>query len=263
MGGRLAVGHKPLELVTKVRILPSQLNMISIVIPAFNEEDNIIHCLNAFLKQTTKRQFEIILVDNASTDRTFEIAKQFANKLNINVISDPIKGRGHARYTGFKNALGNIILSSDADTIVPDEWIEKLASALANNPEIIAVTTPCKIIDCDEKTNRIFNRFQPFVMRIFSFFFGYYWLNGFSFGIRKDAYIKSGGFDLNLNAQEDIDLSFRVSKIGKILFLPNISVIFSGRRFKKGLIKGLWSYLSTFLNWYWGKKKNLQLDDVR
>ena len=74
--------------------------MISIVIPAYNEEDNIRYCLNAFLNQTTKEQFEIILVDNASSDKTSEIAKTFTDKLNVNVLGDPIKGRGHARSLG-------------------------------------------------------------------------------------------------------------------------------------------------------------------
>ena len=238
-------------------------NMISIVIPAYNEEDNIGYCLNAFLNQTAKEQFEIILVDNASSDKTSEIAKTFADKLNVNVLGDPIKGRGHARYTGFKNSSGEIILSSDADTIVPNDWIEKLSSALYNNPEVVAVTTTCRIIDCDEKTNKRFNYFQPLAMKIYRFLFGYYWLSGFSFGIKKEAYIKSGGFNPNLNAQEDIDLSLKVSKIGKIIFLPDVSVIFSGRRFKAGLLRGLWSYLNSFLNWYFKKGQNAQLNDLR
>ena len=236
--------------------------MISVIIPAYNEEDNIAHCLDAFLGQTTKRDFEIVLVNNASTDKTAEIAERYKDKFNLNVVFDPIKGRGHARYVGFNNAKGEIIISSDSDAVVPENWIEELASALDREGSAVAVTGTCKIIDCDEKTNRRFNYFQPFVMKAYRLVFGYYWLNGFSFGIRKEAYIESGGFDSNLNAQEDIDLSFKVSRIGRIIFLPNVPIVFSGRRFKDGLVRGLLSYLKSFFS-YWRGKKDVQLDDPR
>jgi len=237
--------------------------MISVVIPAYNEEDNIAYCLDAFLRQTTKRDFEVILVNNASTDRTAEIAHKYSDKLNLNVILDLTKGRGHARYVGFNNAKGEVILSSDSDTVVPDNWIETLASILDNNLNAVAVTGTCKVIDLDLKTNKRFNQLQPLSMRIYKIMRHHYWLTGSNFAIRRDAYLKSGGFNPRLNVQEDIDLSLRVSKVGRILFLPNIPVISSGRRFKKGLVKGLLQYGKTFLGLYRRNGEEVSLDDPR
>ena len=237
--------------------------MISIVIPAYNEEKNIARCLDAFLHQTTTRPFEVILVNNASTDRTVAIAESYVGKLTLTIINDSVKGRGHARSFGFARARGDIILSSDSDAVVPEDWIERLASALEAHPEVVAVTGTCMIDDCDEKTNRRFNRTQPWMMKGYRVLFGHYWLSGFSFGIRKEAYAASGGFDPDLNAQEDIDLSAKVARIGKILFIPDVPVLFSGRRFKGGLLKGLVPYVRSFMHWYREKKGHSHLEDVR
>ena len=109
----------------------------------------------------------------------------------------------------------------------------------------------------------LFNFLQPLSIRLYKFIFGHYWLSGFSFAIYKDIYKKSGGFNSKLNIQEDIELSFRVSKIGKIKFISNIPVIFSGRRFQKGLIKGLFSYISTFVSHFLFKRDDIVLSDIR
>ena len=100
--------------------------MISVVIPAYNEEENITKSLGAFLGQTTKLSYEIILVDNASTDKTVEIAAKYVGKLPLKIIKENKKGRGPARRAGFTKAKGDIIFSTDADAQVPPDWIEKL-----------------------------------------------------------------------------------------------------------------------------------------
>lgn len=235
--------------------------MISVVIPAFNEELTIPNCLVAFVNQNTEEMFEVIVVDNCSTDKTAEVALAFKNRLNLKVIFEKKKGRGAARAKGFKSARGEIIFSTDADTVAPSNWIEKFTGKLDKNTG--AVTGTCKINDCGVITNVLFNLFQPISMRIYSLFFGHYWLSGFSFAIYKDIYEKSGGFNENLNGQEDIDLSFKVSKISKIEFISNLPVIFSGRRFKNGLLKGLFPYVKTFISVFINKKEDSILSDLR
>ena len=91
--------------------------MISLVIPAFNEEKLIKRCLDTFVNQKTTQNFEVILVNNNSTDKTLDIAKTFQNKLNLKLIL----GRGAARKKEFEEASGEIILSSDSDTIIPSD----------------------------------------------------------------------------------------------------------------------------------------------
>jgi len=236
--------------------------LVSVVIPCYNEEKVIAACLTALVSQKTSHSFEVIVVNNNSTDQTVEIIKKFQDKLDIKIVQQKKKGRGFARRMGFQHARGDIILSTDADTIVPSDWIETLVSNLLQE-KIIAVTGSSKIVDCGWVTNTVINFIQPMTMRFYRIFFGHYWLSGFSFGIHKNIYNKSGGFNESINGLEDIDLSFKVNKIGIIKFIPNISVIFSGRRFLKGLLKGLFSYIRLFVVYLFFRKKQILLSDIR
>jgi len=236
--------------------------MISVVIPAYNEEKNIKNCLCSLADQQTDKKFRVIVVDNNSTDKTGQIAKSFSKILDITVIFEKQKGRGAARKAGFDHASGEIIFSTDADTILPADWIEKLYNGLVRSKGI-AITGTCKIIDCGAVKNKVFNVMQPFLTKAYKCVFGHYWLAGFSFAIYKNAYKESGGFDPKLVVQEDIDLSFKVSKIGKIILFDEVPVIFSGRRFKHGLIRGAIPYFSTFLKCFFLKKTDISMSDPR
>ena len=235
--------------------------MVSIVIPAYNEEKNIGKCLEAFLRQKTKHKFEIILVDNNSRDRTIEIASQFKKKLHIKIIHEMQKGRGAARKKGFNQAKGEIILSTDADTIVPLDWIEKLTLPFKDE-KIIAVTGTAKIDDCSQFINSLYNQSQPLLMKGYKTIFGYYWLHGFNFAIRKSTYKRSKGFNKKLNGQEDLDLGYKIKNYGKVKLAEEITVQSSGRRFKKHPMKGAFMYLKSFSE-YWLKQNSVYLSDIR
>lgn len=235
---------------------------VSIVIPVFNEAKYIENSLFSLLKseQKTDINYEIILVDNNSSDRTVKLAEKFKTGMDLRIIHEARQGRGAARARGFAEAKGKIILSADADTIFYRGWIETLTSAIKGNTA--AVTTSCKIDDCSPLKNMIVNFFQPILMVGYRLFLGHYWLSGFSFGILKSVYKASGGFDVVLQSMEDVDLSFRVAKLGKIKFI-NKPVTFSGRRFKKGLLTGLFEYIYLFFKAFIFKKKNVYLDNPR
>lgn len=236
--------------------------MISVVIPAYNEEKYIGKCLNFLVKQKTKQKFEVIVVNNNSTDSTGREIKKYLGNLNLKIVFEKNKGRGTARKAGFKKAKGDLIFSTDADTIVPENWLDKMATYFKDK-KVIAVTGTCKINDCSKATNALFNFCQPKTMVLYRIIFKHYWLSGFNFAIRKSAYIKSGGFNSKVNALEDIELGFRVKKLGKIVFVNNLPVLFSGRRFRSGIIKGSLSYIKNFINYFLLKKQNMVLKDVR
>ena len=227
--------------------------MISIVIPAYNEAKWIGSCLKVLTQQTALESFEVIVVDNNSTDTTGEEAKKFAKLLRLRLITEKQPGRGIARAAGFAAARGEIILSTDADAIVPPDWIETLYEEL-KNPNIGAVTGTCNIADSSLVKNALFNWIQPTAMFVFRLVFGFYWLSGFSFGIKKSIYERAGGFVKDLQTQEDIALSFAVRKLTYIR-LVNLPVLVSGRRFKQGLLKGFMPYLTTFIDYFLLKKR--------
>lgn len=236
--------------------------MISVVVPAYNEEKEITRCLESLARQKTGREFEVIVVDNASTDATAKAAKIFLDKLSLTIIFEKQKGRGAARAAGFKAARGEIILSTDADTIVPPDWVESLTSGLIQSGAA-AVAGSMTVIDCGKIAAAVFNLVQPLTARVYRLLFGHYWPGGYNFAIYRDIYRRAGGFDSKLNAMEDTDLGFRVKKIGRIRFLPKVIVEFSGRRFDKRLIPGLIDYVAQFLNYYFGREKGTFLSDVR
>lgn len=173
--------------------------MVSVVIPAYNEEKSLSKCLDALVKQKTQDAFQVILVDNNSTDKTAEIARSYQNKLDIEVIFAKQKGRGLARNIGFQKAQSDIILSTDADTVVPENWISLLTDTLIKNKHIVAVTGSCKFTGCPKLTSAFVNFLQPNAMLFYRLIFGYFWLSGFNFGVKKSAYRKSGGFNPALN----------------------------------------------------------------
>jgi len=127
----------------------------------------------------------------------------------------------------------------------------------------IAVTGGFSIQDLPWHRGLLFTTIQGLSAFVYRIYFGHWWLNGFNFAIYKNIYEKSGGFNPKLNVQEDIDLSFKISKFGHIQRAPNIKVLFSGRRFKSGVLSGLKPYLNTFIRFYWKDRQDVALDDPR
>ena len=233
---------------------------VSIVIPALNEEKYIGECLKSLADQKTRLGYEVVVVDNNSTDNTIKIAAAFKDKLNLKIIHEKIQGRGVARARGFAEAKGEIILSTDADAILYPEWIDTLVNGISGG--VVATTTSCRTLDLGPIRNALFNFVQPQATYLYNFFFGHFWLAGFSFAIKRNVYLKSGGFNPNLQALEDADLAQRVAKLGKIKFIKK-PVTFSGRRFKKGLFGGIFEYIRIFILAYTLKRQPVFMGNPR
>lgn len=234
---------------------------ISVVVPAYNEEDAIKVCLDSLVAQKSKYPFEVVVVDNNSTDKTAKVVRSYADKLNLRLVTEKIKGRGAARARGFEEAKGDIIFSTDADTTLPEKWVERFVDELTE--DYVAVTGTCKIDDNVWYKNAIFNVFQPLSMDMYRIPMRHYWLSGFSFAIWRSAYIKAGKLDPTLNALDDVDLGIRVKNLGKIKFIRDLPVVISGRRFRKNFFWGIISYGKPFMDVAMHKKLNVYMDDIR
>lgn len=111
-------------------------NRVSIIIPVYNEEDAIADCLQAIARQTVK-PYEVIVVDNNSTDQTALIASRYPF---VTLITAKRQGVVHARNRGFNRAKGDIIGRIDADTIIPRSWVKTVQRIFAEDSSVDAVS---------------------------------------------------------------------------------------------------------------------------
>lgn len=235
--------------------------MVSVIIPAFNEEKVIGSTLESLVSQKTKKKFEVIVVDNNSTDKTASVVKSFSKKLNLVLVTEKRKGRGRARYEGFEKAKGDILFTTDADTILPENWIDELSEALKRK-DCAAVTSPCDILEPSQTKRKIFNLSQRTGNTLYKVANGHYWTAGFSFAVTRENYEKVGKLNPHLKALDDIDIGKRLSKIGKIIYLPHVPVYTSNRRYQNGLVRGMVSYIKPFFQVYY-LGKNIDMEDYR
>lgn len=113
--------------------------MLSLVIPAFNEQESIAACLDCIADQTMLLPDEVLVVDNNSTDTTVAIVKSYADRLPIRILSEPRQGVTWARETGFNHAAGDLVGRIDADTRIEADWVETAVGYLSAHRDVDAI----------------------------------------------------------------------------------------------------------------------------
>ena len=108
--------------------------MISVIVPVYNVEQYILPCLESILKQSC-RDFELILVDDGSKDRSISLAKEYLQDRDIvwRIVEKENGGLASARNAGLKDAKGEYISFIDADDAIADDFLERLLYALKEN----------------------------------------------------------------------------------------------------------------------------------
>lgn len=232
---------------------------VSVVIPAFNEEKFLAKTLKSFSSQEFK-DFELIMVDNNSTDKTSEIAEDFGAK----VVHESRQGVGRARQRGFEEAAGKIIATTDADTIVPPNWLLRISQEFNNNEELVAFGGLYNLYSGTMVVRFIVQHIFPLFSIVGRRISGCWSLPGVNLAVRKEAFLKIGGFNSDISLGEDMDLSLRMKKVGKVVLDLRFRVQTSGRRFSRSFFKGAASYVFSGL-WriVFGKQKNALLAPVR
>src|ERR1035437_1434512 len=105
------------------------MKLLSIVVPALNEEKFLPLLLNSLVNQTEKN-FEVIVADGKSADNTAKLANGFRDRLNLRVIEVEKRNVAHQRNTGAKNAAGDYIAFMDADFIVKVDFVDRKSTRL-------------------------------------------------------------------------------------------------------------------------------------
>ncbi len=222
---------------------------VTVLVPAWNEENGIITTLQSLLNSNYKK-IEIIVIDNASTDNTainiLDLIKRHTESIkkdeeNIEVIytREDQKGKGYALNKGVALATGDIIISIDADCFVPAETIRRFVNYFKDD-KVMAAVGNVKI----GNTKSIVEVIQ-YLEFLFSFYFkkcdsllgSIYIIGGAAGAFRKKVFDELGGYSVT-NITEDIDLSFRIQCAGmKIVYADDAIVYTEGATKFKDLIK--------------------------
>ena len=218
--------------------------MISVVVPALNEEALLSQCLISLREQSYK-DFEIIVVAGGN-DRTTAIAQSF----DTIVISQDQKGIAQARQKGFRVAKGKIIASTDADAVLPEDWLQNIHDLFDRHPAAVAIAGHFQLYDGPAFVRfwiRLSLILMPVILKIAPWLWNF---GGANFAVKTEAFNKLGGFDLNRDFGEDVDLCRRLRKYGKVIFVPSLVVLVSGRAFAKDKLglKSLINYLGVLLS---------------
>ena len=222
---------------------------ISIVIPAFNEEKWISGTLEALLLQDYK-DFEVIVVDNNSTDATSRVVSGYPN---VRLLLEKRAGVQYAREAGRLEARGEIIVNLDADCIVTKDWITK-AIKYFDDPQVVAVSGPYDYYDASPFLRVFFTVIQRVVYKTLHFIGSKIFhrggvLTGGNVFIRSSSLKKIGGYNTSIAFYgDDTDTGNRLLTLGKVLYKNDLCVKSSSRRFSRlGLFKVFYKYTINFI----------------
>lgn len=196
---------------------------VSVIIPAYNAEDTLEKCLYSIINQSSNN-YEIIVVDNRSTDRTKDIIKEFHQKKKskkIKYVFESKPGRGATRNTGIKTAEGEIIIMTDSDCIVPKDWIKNIIRPITEGHEDVVMGSEKNMVENFWTTNIQNANWEFFKRNRKGLYISH--IDTKNFAIKANI-LKKYMFDPKLGAVEDFELYLRLKNKYKIRFIPSIKV---------------------------------------
>jgi len=214
-------------------------SMVSVVIPTFQEERYIGSILSKLAK--IESPLEIIVVDGGSRDNTVEVARRFTSKVyQINK-----RGISRARNYGARQANGGLLVFLDADVDAPSDFVEKVLEAFKDDTVVGA--TCCIMPAQPGFAEAMFFRLYNFLIRLCCNFKPH--SRGEFLAVRGSEFLAVNGFDEGMPCLEDHDLAHRLSKRGRFVFIKNLTVYESLRRFRKlGLLRVVCTWLIDYLS---------------
>jgi len=216
---------------------------LSVIIPTKNEAKLLPLCLRSLARQRTKIPYEIIIVDTKSTDGTPRIARSFG----AHVIQEPRKGKVFAFRRGAAQARGEILCFTEADCILPPNWIDTIAEYLDEHPKAVAIMGEYTYHDSTPFYNFLARTFHPIARWVTRVGFGHHLLRASNFAIRKRAYKKVGGFSAHVPELYDVELARRLAKHGEIHYVAAMRNQTSDRRLRGRGLRFLTEFIPTFL----------------
>ena len=194
--------------------------LVSFIIPVLNGERYIARCLAAIRKQEMARDdYEVIIIDNGSTDATQEIVRTLGFRLNV-VRNATVGG---LRNAGVNLSKGEFLAFVDADVEVAPHWLKNGLAALQSSDVVAAgcfphVPRPATWVQRHWELHQRGNNVKGAVA----------WLPSMNLLMRRDVFEKVRGFNANLETAEDVDLCYRASEYGIIVNDPSMDAVHWG-----------------------------------
>ena len=207
--------------------------MLSIIIPTLNEE-NYLPILLELIKKQNFTDYEIIIADAGSKDKTIEMARNY----NCKVIPGGLPAKG--RNNGAEIAKGNLLLFLDADVVLPKDFFRKTLDEFKKRELKIAGFSLLPQ-GRNKFFHLLFNVFYNFPVRLMEKVLAH---GAMGILIEKQLFEKLNGFDESIKLAEDHDLTRRAKKIAKFGILRSSKIFVSDRRFRKdGWLKTYFKFL--------------------
>jgi glycosyltransferase involved in cell wall biosynthesis len=223
--------------------------IVSVVIPAYNEEKYIKDCIESVQKQKTNFPFEVIVVNNNCTDDTVEIVKKIENVI---LVDEHQKGLAFARQKGLDTAKGELLVYLDADVRLTPHWLQEIKEFFDTHPGVSGVSTGFAFYD-GKLSHKLGSYIFLFLLvplaTIFLRLLGKPdVLLGQSNAMRTAALRKAGGINLDFVFHgEDTSLAYQLHKEGEVRFLHHPIVKSSARRYiRDGSFRTIYDYWMTY-----------------
>ena len=219
---------------------------LSIVIPAYNEEKYIGACLESIIKHGGSAITEIIVADNASTDKTTDVARRYPG---VTVVTETKRGANAARQRGYEASRGEMVAFLDADIRMWEGWSVMVMQEFEKNPKLSCLSGPWIYYDM--------SRWQRALVWLYFRLLAIptYWITGHlaiagNVVLRRSVLEKMNGLDASIVFYgDDTNTARRASEFGKMKFSLKLVMYTSARRLSQdGLFKSAGAYIASFLS---------------
>tara|TARA_B100000795_G_C22794597_1_gene438687 strand:+ start:521 stop:1477 length:957 start_codon:yes stop_codon:yes gene_type:complete len=205
----------------------------SIIIPVYNRPNEIDELLESLTKQDFSTDFEVLIIEDGSTQKSESIVEKYKDQLNLTYFFKENSGAGASRNFGMQQALGNYFIILDSDVIVPNQYLSVVKKALEND-----FTDAFGGPDAAHKSFTLLQKAINYSMtsvlttggiRGKKQAVGEFQPRSFNLGLSQKAFSKTNGFSKMKNG-EDIDLTFRLWKNGFETQLIEKAFVYHKRR---------------------------------
>lgn len=218
----------------------------SVVIPCYNEAQYVADAILSLHKQDFDGAYEIVVVDNNSTDDTASIARD----LGARVVFEPARGVTNARERGRTAAVGEIVVSADADTVYSRDWLARIDEVFRGDENIVAVVGPCVYAD-GPRWGRVYGRTLFGAVNAVHRRTGHaLYASATNIAFKRDRF---SGYNVELTqGGDELDVLRRMRREGRVVYDHANPTYTSGRRLDRGLVYNLFvtlpvHYLFTYL----------------